>query len=176
MEIDMTRLLAVSVAILVASIAAGQDIDFGDDTSVWANDGECDDPRFAGTGSAITLIEEDRLRDATDCRQLFESGEVWLAAPEEAREPPVGGGACEIPGFGTEQLASFLDLNLSWCRLPSDMSFAMLRAHAIQAEGLRCALVSEPQHPVRRGRPNEGEHCRAVLEDGRSARSDEYRP
>ena len=28
------------------------DIDFGDDSSEWANDGECDDPRFEGTGSA----------------------------------------------------------------------------------------------------------------------------
>ena len=28
--------------------ATRQDAFFGDDTSDWANDGECDDPRFAG--------------------------------------------------------------------------------------------------------------------------------
>ena len=27
---------------------AATDIDFGDDTSHWAKDGECDDPRFEG--------------------------------------------------------------------------------------------------------------------------------
>ena len=63
----------------VPPVAAGQLISFGDDTSQWANDGECDDPRFEGPGMAPTSLEEDLLRDATDCRVLFERGEVWLA-------------------------------------------------------------------------------------------------
>ena len=54
------------------------DIDFGDDSGQWANDGECDDPRFSGAGSAAELVDDDRLKDATDCRNAFEAGTVTL--------------------------------------------------------------------------------------------------
>ena len=72
----MKRLLAVFLSILVASIASGQAIDFGDDTSEWAIDGECDDPRFDGPGAAKKRLEEDRSRDASDCLTLFGAGQV----------------------------------------------------------------------------------------------------
>lgn len=52
--------------------------DFGDDTSQWANDGECDDPRFEGEGAAETLLAEDRGHDAADCRMLFNAGRITL--------------------------------------------------------------------------------------------------
>ncbi len=53
-------------------------VDFGDDGSTWARDRECDDPRFQGTYMSRTLLEEDRGRDATDCRQLHEAGLIRL--------------------------------------------------------------------------------------------------
>ena len=53
-------------------------LDFGNDSSQWANDGECDDPRFVGDGMAETLLVEDMGRDAADCRHLFELGRIWL--------------------------------------------------------------------------------------------------
>lgn len=53
-------------------------VNFGDDSSQWANDGECDDPRFIGGGAHTILNFEDIGRDATDCRSLCESGAVWL--------------------------------------------------------------------------------------------------
>ena len=53
-------------------------VDFGDDTSRWARDRECDDPRFEGNYAGGTLLEEDRGRDATDCRQLYEAGLIRL--------------------------------------------------------------------------------------------------
>ena len=56
----------------------GNGLDFGDDSSQWANDGECDDPRFAGDGMAETLLSEDEGRDASDCRDLFEQGRISL--------------------------------------------------------------------------------------------------
>ena len=49
---------------------------FGVDSSEWANDGECDDPRFAGEGMAATLLDEDINRDASDCRAGVERGEL----------------------------------------------------------------------------------------------------
>ena len=49
---------------------------FGDDSGTWANDGECDDPRFQGESVATTLLEADRGRDATDCRNLYNAGSI----------------------------------------------------------------------------------------------------
>ncbi len=53
-------------------------IHFGNNNSEWAYDGECDDPRFAGPGMADTLLEEDTGSDASDCRDLYRSGSIWL--------------------------------------------------------------------------------------------------
>ena len=61
------------------SLALEDNINFGDDSSSWANDDECDDPRFTGDGMASSLIDDDRLHDATDCRDLFNSGSIQLA-------------------------------------------------------------------------------------------------
>ena len=60
------------------SNASGAAIDFGDDSSRWAEDGECDDPRFEGDGVAVTADDADIRRDATDCRRLFEEGRISL--------------------------------------------------------------------------------------------------
>ena len=63
--------------------AAAQDagtVDFGDDTSVWARDGQCDDPRFIGEGVAKTQLDSDTHRDATDCRALSNLGLIQLRA------------------------------------------------------------------------------------------------
>lgn len=56
---------------------------FGDDQSMWANDGECDDPRFVGPGMASVLIDDDKFHDATDCRKLYISGSISLVSVEE---------------------------------------------------------------------------------------------
>ena len=54
------------------------DIEWGDNTSNWANDGECDDPRFAGPGAAANNDVSDRYHDANDCRRLYQQGELYL--------------------------------------------------------------------------------------------------
>ena len=94
-ETSVTEIVALSrvgvdADVIEAMIAAGnipdpqgrevteRSIDFGDDSSQWARDGECDDPRFEGEGMASTLLDGDRGHDATDCRQLFESGRIRL--------------------------------------------------------------------------------------------------
>ncbi len=52
-------------------------IDFGDDGSRWANDGECDDKRFSGDGmTSTTLLDSDIGHDATDCRTAYEQGQL----------------------------------------------------------------------------------------------------
>ncbi len=67
------------LGIVLGGPAMAQNIDFGDDSGDWANDGECDDPRFEGPGMTATpLLDEDILRDATDCRTAFEAGQLSL--------------------------------------------------------------------------------------------------
>jgi hypothetical protein len=75
---DCSKLFAAGRITLRVPNAGG--IDFGDDGSEWARDGECDDPRFAGAGVAATLVESDRYHDATDCRTLYRDGRVTLRA------------------------------------------------------------------------------------------------
>lgn len=63
-------------ALAVAAPLGAQDIDYGDDSSDWARDGECDDRRFAGPGMAGSLGWRNTGRDATDCSRLLASGKV----------------------------------------------------------------------------------------------------
>jgi hypothetical protein len=69
-----------AMACVAACSASAQSVNFGDDSSEWANDGECDDGRFTGPGLTSTpLLEEDVLADATDCRNAFKAGQLTLA-------------------------------------------------------------------------------------------------
>ncbi len=85
MTLRFAALLAVSItAIAFGGAALAQAPDFGADTSPWANDGECDDPRFTGPGMATTTVESDRMADATDCRSAFQAGTVQLSQVQAA--------------------------------------------------------------------------------------------
>ena len=57
------------------------DIVFGEDSGVFTNDGECDDPRFEGTGAAFRSSTSEFFADASDCRSMFEAGQVTLKEP-----------------------------------------------------------------------------------------------
>ena len=83
-------------------------VDYGDDTGRYANDGECDDPRFEGAGAASWPQIDDRGHDATDCRRLHEAGQVQLSGIDLVngridfgadRGPWTGDGECDDPRF-----------------------------------------------------------------------------
>jgi protease YdgD len=115
-----TRLMMSSAALALAlacgTPALAQDIDFGDNSSTWANDDQCDDPRFEGPGAALIRSPVDEMRDAVDCQAAFEAGEITLVAadapaslaPEDAGEIDFGDdsgawandGECDDPRFG----------------------------------------------------------------------------
>ncbi|WP_156953395.1 hypothetical protein [Afifella pfennigii] len=91
---------------LVSQPAAA--IDFGDDASRWANDGECDDPRFSGPGMTQTpLLDSDILHDATDCRQAFDAGRIVFGKAPASEAVDFGDdagrwandGECDDPRF-----------------------------------------------------------------------------
>jgi hypothetical protein len=70
-------------------------IDFGDDSGEWADDGDCDDPRFQGRGVADELVEADLLKDASDCREAFEAGTVTI-------NPDYKGGDVQAIAYGDD--------------------------------------------------------------------------
>ena len=72
------------VLLLFPLFAQAQELDFGNDRSLWSNDGECDDPRFEGEGMASSLSSRNEGRDASDCRELYEAGRINLIGEEPA--------------------------------------------------------------------------------------------
>ncbi len=70
---------------LLALPLAAQSIKFGNNSSEYANDGECDDRRFTGVGMAKGLDEDDNFRDANDCRNAYKDGRVKLWDMEKAK-------------------------------------------------------------------------------------------
>ena len=71
------------------TVSSTTDIDFGDDSSQWSKDGECDDPRFEGDGSAAELLDDDISKDATDCRAAYEAGTVTIKADASTTPTPL---------------------------------------------------------------------------------------
>ena len=55
------------------------DVDFGDNASSYADDDQCDDPRFEGPGAASTLLDSDLQHDSADCKAAYEAGTVMLS-------------------------------------------------------------------------------------------------
>lgn len=73
----------------LAAPVSGGAVDFGDDSSRWANDNECDDKRFTGAGMTATpLLDEDVGHDATDCRTAYEAGRLQMAGGGAAAAAP----------------------------------------------------------------------------------------
>ncbi len=62
-----------------SSGGGGGNIQWGNDSSRFARDGECDDKRFAGPGMTDTpLLDSDIQHDATDCRAAYNAGRLRL--------------------------------------------------------------------------------------------------
>jgi len=90
-------LVAVTVSLAAAPLPADE-IDFGDDASQWALDGACDDPRFAGRGMDLFPVPSDIGHDASDCRALWEAGEIRLKNTARPADPA----ACDGIDFGDD--------------------------------------------------------------------------
>ncbi|HEY5622480.1 MAG TPA: hypothetical protein VIV14_01885 [Gammaproteobacteria bacterium] len=112
--------LTTFALLLVTGAAFAQgNVDFGDDSGDWSNDGKCDDPRFAGDGMASILLDADRYRDATDCRNLYNKGSISLRADAPDIVPDgidygddsstwAFDGECDDPRFEGDGMASVL--------------------------------------------------------------------
>lgn len=80
------RFWVVLVLILVPLVGSAKEpVEFGDDASTWANDGDCDDRRFFGPGMAAVLNRTDNYHDATDCRRAYRFGQVTLWRQDAAQ-------------------------------------------------------------------------------------------
>ena len=71
--------LAGRISLDAEAYAAAAGVDFGDDSGDYANDGDCDDTRFEGDRGRGALDNDSHIMgDATDCRNLFLAGKIWL--------------------------------------------------------------------------------------------------
>ncbi len=104
-----------------AQAADNRGIVFGDDSGEWADDGECDDPRFFGVAAAESASVSNLLRDASDCHEAWTNGHVTLISPVTVLEGLPAGfdlgsdtsewafdGECDDPRFEGEHVASEL--------------------------------------------------------------------
>ena len=66
-------------------------INFGDDSSAYANDSECDDPRFEGDNVSSAAARAHLLGDATDCRAAVNNGTATYTGELEALFEGVAG-------------------------------------------------------------------------------------
>lgn len=139
--------LALALSLAAPLPAAAQDIDFGDDSSTWANNGNCDDRRFTGPGMGEDLDWDDAGRDRTDCMKAFLAGKLklWtmtaaLAATDCAAiewgddENALGArdGYCDDPRFEGMAMAGILlaqdeGHDATDCRRMCDLSLIGLR-------------------------------------------------
>jgi hypothetical protein len=107
MTFRLTALFAASIpALLIGMPALAQVPDFGLDTSVWANDGECDDPRFTGPGTSNMALDANLMADATDCRTAFEAGTAQLVQGEAAAQPAPAAPVAPAPDVKGAQIAA----------------------------------------------------------------------
>ena len=97
---------ALTLTMALPGAAHAQAPEFGDDSSSFARNGECDDMRFSGPGMTATLlIDSDIRHDATDCRTAFNAGRLTY-----------NGGHRQAGGGGGSTTISFGDDSSSWAR------------------------------------------------------------
>lgn len=85
-KVNLRNILALAPKVLTkakeetASNAATNDgeIDFGNDTGDYANDGDCDDGRFFSDGADWNFKRQHVMHDATDCRAKVADGSLSL--------------------------------------------------------------------------------------------------
>jgi hypothetical protein len=90
--------ISLFVAAFLAVPVAAQTVNFGDDASQWANDGECDDRRFTGQKMDTELDNDDILHDAKDCREAYDAGLIQFVDRAAARAATV----CSAIQFGQD--------------------------------------------------------------------------
>ena len=123
-------IVCLGLFLTFAAPVHAQSIDFGDDSSMWANDGECDDPRFQGSGMAMTLLDSDIRRDATDCRLGVEAGR--LRVRDTAGGTASGGQT--VNGVAEDIQASTADGSI--VNLHSDGTWTPVQTQTPQSSGM----------------------------------------
>ena len=73
--------------LLAAGCATAVAVDgLGNNTSRFANDSVCDDPRFKGEGMASSLDRDNIGRDASDCARLLRAGLITEVRTRDERD------------------------------------------------------------------------------------------
>src|SRR5690606_29649272 len=131
------------------SQADAGEIDFGDDSGNWTHDGECDDGRFQGIGMGLTSPDYFGT-DATDCRTLFEAGDITyigtpepLPAPEQPGIPAAPVGVVNGVDYGDDSGFFPLDGECDDPRFAGDGVWSNAGADGIRADASDCLAAVE---------------------------------
>ena len=134
------RIARVALALaLAAAPAAAEDPRYGDDSSEFAREGECDDRRFTGGGMAADLGWEHVGRDATDCRRGVEGGLLALWDMEVAR----GATRCDVLDFGDDSSDYALDASCDDPRFEGPGTDVVLLAEDERRDATDCRRLCE---------------------------------
>lgn len=140
----MHRTSAALCAVLLAAAATvaqaqGNKVDFGDDSSQYARDGECDDPRFTGEGMASSTSEDNVRRDATDCRAMFQAG---MLRPVRTRAE-ASLAECALIDFGDDSSQWARDNECDDPRFVGEGSHPIRNVEDLQADATDCRRLCE---------------------------------
>jgi hypothetical protein len=168
-----TPIAALGALALAAPVyAQAPEIDFGDNASTWAHDGECDDPRFTGRGMTDNPPrEDDRGHDAADCRAAYEAGRLSLREPETA-PPQIDLAAPATDSDGDAAAPTTVPI-------PADLDFGddtSLWANDGECDDPRFAGEGVSDRPQRDNIRRDAADCRAALEAGRAVFAGEIPP
>jgi hypothetical protein len=125
------------------------EIEFGDDASSFANDGNCDDRRFGGRIMAEILIDSDIRHDASDCRAGMEQGDLAFvqdleaAVTDDSSTSHLGGGAVDLTGidFGDNESAFALNGECDDRRFEGEAMDETLLESDVGHDASDCALA-----------------------------------
>ncbi|MDG1470479.1 hypothetical protein [Pseudosulfitobacter sp. SM2401] len=135
----MKFLIGLVVVLGLAGGAQAQSADYGDDTSEWANDGECDDRRFTGAGVTGSLDSDDSGHDATDCKRAVEFGRAKLWVFADAIKVT----QCDAVNFGDDSSEWAKDRECDDFRFEGDGMSAVVLSEDIGRDAADCRRLCD---------------------------------
>jgi hypothetical protein len=160
-----------------AAAAQEQPVEFGDNASIWANDDECDDPRFEGRGmTAVTLRDQDRGHDAADCRAAFEDGRIRLRDGETASLAVADPEATETTETPESDLAETPPLSVTDAGAIDYGDDSSVWANDAECDDPRFAGEGVAASPLRTNLARDAADCRAAVDAGRAVYQGELPP
>jgi len=124
---------------LAPSIQMLSTVDFGDNSGPYADDWECDDSRFIGWGVATSTDSSNNGTDASDCRHLFEIGQLRVNRTQAEFPAEM----CAQVNFGTDEGAYSHDKECDDPRFTGAAMHSILNFEDLGRDASDCQALCE---------------------------------